>query len=345
MKKIFQEFISFLKIQVIGIFIGFFFSIITNNIQYLFGYIVVSVVMSNCIGYMNYLFFSLFEKYLKEKMKSRVYYVLPGILATSLGFELGAFLNWKIFNVKIYNPGMHGIILVIYAIIGAIISLSLYSYYRLEYRLANKIKENEKLKRLKIQAKLDELQSKLNPHFLFNTFNSIVELVHDQPEKVEKMILNLSDIYRKILSLNENNLININEEIDLIKKYLTIEKFRMNERLTYSIDLDTNCNEVKIPPFCIEVLVENAVIHGISKKREGGNVKISIRKNENSCIIEIEDDGKGFKKIDSEGFGLYSVEERLKLIYNNNYKFNILKNNPGTKVIMEVPINEDSISR
>src|SRR6056297_454013 len=163
MKKFLNEFISFLKIQLLGIFIGAVLCVISNNLKYLFECILVSIVMTNCIAYLNFFFYSFFLKYFKNKIKSKVYYIIPGILATSIGFELGYFLNWKLFNIKIYSPGMHGIILVIYAIIGALISLSLYSYYKLEYRLSSKIKENEKLKRLKIQAKLDELQSKLNP--------------------------------------------------------------------------------------------------------------------------------------------------------------------------------------
>jgi sensor histidine kinase YesM len=339
LKKILKD---IMIVQLIGVLIGLFLSTITNNLDNVVGYVLISMVMTNSMRYSFLLCYHVFLKYFRNEYTSKIVYVLPAIIASIIGFELGSYLNLIIFNVRMFPSEKHGIMLLTYVVIGIIIALLFYSYKKLEHRLAAKIKENERLKRLKLKAKLDELQSKLNPHFLFNTFNSIVQLVDENPKKVEKMILNLSDIYRTILNLNENNLITIKDEISLIEKYLMIEKIRMDERLNFDISVKEEMNELKIPPFSIEVLVENAIIHGLSSKKEGGAVRVYITKRDDFCRIEVSDNGAGFDRVESKGFGLYSVEERLKLIYNNEYSFNIESMDSGTKVIMEVPLDYEN---
>ncbi len=336
LKKILKD---IMIVQLIGVLIGLFLSTITNNLDNVIGYVLISMVMTNSMRYSFLLCYHIFLKYFKNEYTSKIVYVIPSIVASIIGFELGSYLNLIIFNVRMFPSEKHGIMLLTYVVIGIIIALLFYSYKKLEHRLAAKIKENERLKRLKLKAKLDELQAKLNPHFLFNTFNSIVQLVDEKPKKVEKMILNLSDIYRSILNLNENNLITIKKEISLIEKYLMIEKIRMDERLNYSINVEKDTEDVKIPPFSIEVLVENAVIHGLSKKKDGGEIELEITKNDEYCRIKVKDSGVGFDSLESDGFGLYSVEERLKLIYNNKYNFNIQSSDSGTEVTMEVPLS------
>jgi two-component system, LytTR family, sensor kinase len=131
----------------------------------------------------------------------------------------------------------------------------------------------------------------------------------------------------------------LGKELDLVRKYLEIEKIRMEERLNYQI----LCPEVLafclVPPLLIEPIVENAVIHGIAPKREGGEIIIHIKKHDERLLINIKDNGLGIKGTDfSGGFGIYSVRERLELLYGKKGGFTVSPMpEGGTQVLLEIP--------
>jgi sensor histidine kinase YesM len=206
-------------------------------------------------------------------------------------------------------------------------------------KLEQKIIENQKIKHLQTQTQLMALQSKINPHFLFNTLNTMLGLVYKSPDKVESMILNLSDIYRKVLRLPENETITLKEETDLIREYLEIEKIRMGNRLDFVISLDPTLEDFKIPPLLLEPIVENAVIHGISPKPEGGTIHIEIKKEKNMVSVQIMDNGIGFEHNQpTVGFGLQSIRERLQLIFKEKANFKLkAPSSGGTCVFLELP--------
>jgi LytS/YehU family sensor histidine kinase len=212
-------------------------------------------------------------------------------------------------------------------------------YNKLKFALEKQVREIESLKRLHIEARFAILQSKVNPHFLFNTLNTILALIYKNPKKVESVILNLSEIYRRVLNLPENEAISLEKEINLVKTYLEIEKVRFNKRLQYDLSIAQGLNQFYIPPLIIQTLVENAVIHGISPKKEGGKIQIKANQNDNNIEIIVSDNGAGMKKQQRfTGFGLHCVQERLKLFYKNNALFEIT--NPdqgGTKIRMLLP--------
>ena len=128
------------------------------------------------------------------------------------------------------------------------VAMLLALYERLAANLESKIHENEKLQRLQIESKLTLLQSKINPHFLFNTLNTILDVLRRNPAQVEKLILNLSDIYRKTLMMPDNALVPLKEEIRLIEEYLEIEKVRMGDRLEALFDIDEKLENFEMPP-------------------------------------------------------------------------------------------------
>ncbi|MFH0736074.1 MAG: histidine kinase [bacterium] len=221
----------------------------------------------------------------------------------------------------------------------SVICILYFIHVKLSSNLETKLKENEQLKRLQIESKLSILQSKVNPHFLFNTLNTMMGMVRNQPEKVEKIIFNLSDIYRKVLSLPDNTLIKLEEELQLVGEYLEIEKTRMGDRLSYEIVIDKNLTGIQIPPLILQILVENAIIHGLSPKKEGGKIAITIGTSNHLINIEVKDDGVGIKQnYRGSGFGIYSIEQRLKLIYSGNAIFEILPcKTGGTIVTLKLP--------
>ncbi len=217
--------------------------------------------------------------------------------------------------------------------------LILYFYFKLKNDWERKVYEIESLKRLQLETKFTLLQSKVNPHFLFNTLNTVLNLIYKVPDKVETIILNLSEIYRNLLNLPESQPITIEEELRLVNRYLEIEKIRLNERLEYSISANEETLTFLIPPLILQTLVENAVIHGIAPKKNGGKIMVEITNIPKGVLIVITDTGVGYQSSEvHNGFGIYSVKERLKLRYKGNAGFEITgSQGSGTIIKISLP--------
>ncbi|MCP4726572.1 MAG: hypothetical protein GY863_16120 [bacterium] len=219
-------------------------------------------------------------------------------------------------------------------------------YNKLKTDLQNKVGEIETLNRLQVEAKYALLQSKINPHFLFNTLNSILDLVYKNPEHVEKVILNLSDIYRSVIDLPDRA-ISIGEELDFVRKYLEVEKVRLGDRLSYNLSVGNNTENFQLPPLIVQTLVENAVIHGISPKKEGGKVSIITENRNGNIILSIIDNGMGIEKNKkSSGFGLRNVRERLEIYFSKTNLVSIRNlDQGGTEIKLILPYEiKNSIS-
>ncbi len=221
-----------------------------------------------------------------------------------------------------------------------ILVVSLFLIYRNNKYYKNELsRKEERQKRLELESKIKLMQVRVNPHFLYNSLESIRELGQENnPEKIEDFVQNLSNLYRRIFSSNDALVIPIREEINMVRDYLETEKRMLNGDLDYIIKVDEELWTFPVMPLSIEILVENAVIHGISSKEEG-LIEITVQKDDNNVIIEILDNGVGvdLSKI-IPGFGLYSIQERLKLYYKGK---GVLKMNStpgeGTCVKMELP--------
>ncbi|HQO09367.1 MAG TPA: histidine kinase [Clostridiales bacterium] len=226
-------------------------------------------------------------------------------------------------------------------IYAAIFVLLLSVTYFLFYRKLKQKKINElKLEERRISAELSSLQSKINPHFLFNAISSITELINIDPASAKKMLQNISGLLRYTLRTSKNDFVQLDEEILMIRKYLEIEKIRFGKRLDYVIDVPDNLSNMLIPPLLIQPLAENSIKHGLSNRLDGGKVSITAYENMPGRVtITVEDNGVSKEegsKPEGNGIGLSSVKERLQLVYKKDYSFRIEKEN-GYKVIIVIP--------
>lgn len=185
----------------------------------------------------------------------------------------------------------------------------------------------EEIKNLQWQAKrneieLNQLKSQLNPHFIFNSMNSIRALIEENPNEAKTAVTRLANILRNSLMLGSKQFITLKEELNLVKDYLNLEKTRFEDRLIIDFQIDDNVLNVLVPPMMVQTLVENAIKHGISKLPEGGKVTIkAIDITENVEII-ITNPGS-YKENKNKGFGIINTRQRLAILYKNNATFNI----------------------
>ena len=198
-----------------------------------------------------------------------------------------------------------------------LLSYHLYNYHNRELHIS---KLNAELLMAAKQAQLDNLLTQLNPHFLFNCMNSIKSLVIENPTSARRSIDLLSDLLRSSLDQKDNELILIKEELQLVRDYFELEKIRYESRLEYVIDVDTRLEANRIPKFSIQLLVENAIKHGIDKYIEGGCITISISTKNDFIQIKVENPGKIMSN-DAHGIGLKNLKERLQIQFDGKAHF------------------------
>ncbi|MBP2643113.1 MAG: histidine kinase internal region [Firmicutes bacterium] len=207
--------------------------------------------------------------------------------------------------------------------------------------------EKEMLEKKILDLEAKNMSLVVNPHFLFNTLNSIARIAYfEKSPKTEELIYCLSDLLRYNLK-QDDELHTIEAEIDNIEKYLYIQKVRFKNRLEYDIDIADHIKSHRIPNMTIQPIVENALIHGITPKRDGGKIKIYAEKYKNDINIFVVDNGNGFPKEvlqslqQSEGklgIGFRSTDKRLKRYFGEQYGLTILKSDySGSTVTISIP--------
>lgn len=187
------------------------------------------------------------------------------------------------------------------------------------------------------EIELKNLRTQLNPHFLFNSLNSIRALIEIEPVKAKNSVTALSNLLRKSLMMGKHNLVSLEDEIEMVSNYLDLEKIRFEERLVVKWDLDEKIKDFLIPPFSIQMLVENAIKHGISTLIKGGEICIKTKKNEESIVITVENSGILKKEVDL-GIGIENTQRRLALQYNGNAHFDIKQEE--SKVISSITFKQ-----
>lgn len=187
-------------------------------------------------------------------------------------------------------------------------------FHAIEYhqRQLEAQERNAALVRIQDQAELNALKAQLNPHFLYNVFNTINASIPRELESIREMIATLSDLFRFHLEASKSQRIALGDELNFIEQYLSLEKARFGNRLQWSLDLDPSLREEMVPPLLLHPLVENAVKHGIGPKIEGGSIQLKVHKSEGRLYFEVNDDGMGCNlEQPFEGTGLGNTRERL----------------------------------
>lgn len=216
-----------------------------------------------------------------------------------------------------------------------LLAYHLYQYTRRELKATQ---DNARLEVASREAQLNNLSAQLNPHFLFNSLNNIKALVADDPKSARRAIDLLSDILRTGLYSGENVLTSLENELNLVRDYLELEKLRFEERLNYNIQFDEGLRNIMIPRFCIQLLVENAIKHGIAKLKAGGLVLVKAEQVANQLQIQIQNPGTFDVKEPVQGVGLKNLKERLLLYYKEAATLTINNDNNIVSATLTIPI-------
>ncbi len=205
-----------------------------------------------------------------------------------------------------------------------LIALWLLIYMVWHYLVRNQKDELDKISLAKTvkELELKTIKSHINPHFIFNSLNSIRALVEENPRRARTAITELSNILRSSLQVEKMETVPLERELSIVKDYLALEQMRFEERLKVTFDIDPKTLELVLPPMMLQTLVENAIKHGINKRVNGGAIKIASHIVDQQFEIIVENTGSLEKKVE-DGFGFTSTRDRLKFLYNGKARFTV----------------------
>ena len=296
---------------------------------------IISLCVTNCI----YLSQKLL---LFNKMKLWAYiavYYASSILGMLIAIELIYLTQAWLYNKPYYFFHLQDALFS--TIVVVIICTIIFAYHMQKETMNARLKEKDldvlRLNQMKTQAQLATLQSKINPHFLYNSLNAIASLIHEDADKAESMTLKLSKFFRYSINQSQEPLVSVQEDMEIVSNYLDIEKVRFGDRINFFMHFDNELKQAKIPRFLIQPLVENALKHGLNNVANGGELRIDIRKTDR-IIISIADNGLAFPEELGLGYGLQSTYDKLDLLYPGAYEVQIL-NHPIKEIKIQIPLN------
>ncbi len=214
-------------------------------------------------------------------------------------------------------------------------------YYTYHYVERNRKQEVDTLKLQSVvkELELKTIKSHINPHFIFNALNSIRALVDENPARARTAITELSNILRSSMQAEKLETVPLERELNIVKDYLALEKMRFEERLNIEMDIDEDTLNQPVPPMMLQTLVENAIKHGISKKIDGGFIKIVSDFVDDHHELLVQNSGQLNGYINGDGFGVRSTQDRLNLLYQGKARFDIKNLNSEiveSRIIMPV---------
>jgi two-component system, LytTR family, sensor kinase len=223
------------------------------------------------------------------------------------------------------------------AIFAVSLPIKIWNSVRLELNL----EENQ---RVLLKARMDALASQINPHFLFNTLNTVSSLIRLDPDRAREVVRKLSSILRRLLRQHET-FVPLREELEFIDDYLDIEVARFGpDQLQFFLGVEPEAIDAFVPSMLLQPIVENAIKHGLTPKLEGGEIHLRARRGDGRLVIEVEDNGAGIPEhrlpdVYGGGIGFRNVRERLQLTYANDFHFDI-STRPGEGTLIRIDIPE-----
>jgi LytS/YehU family sensor histidine kinase len=206
-------------------------------------------------------------------------------------------------------------------------------------KLQEEALERERMLKLATEARLAALESRLHPHFLFNTLNSISSLIPSDPQRAERLVERIATLLRFSLEAHREGLVTVEQELKIVSAYLEIEQARLGKRLRYHLETVGDIRELQVPPLSVQTLVENSIKFAVAPNIEGGEIRIRADRTNGRLRIDVADTGAGFS-LDSapSGHGLDNLRGRLDVLFGHDAELSVARENGWTTVSMKVPV-------
>jgi Histidine kinase/Histidine kinase-, DNA gyrase B-, and HSP90-like ATPase len=268
------------------------------------------------------------------------------VAGNGLGCAIGGLVPWAVYGSKFkYWPSYIWSfkIALIVSVVAVAFALT-YERMRAKLHVSEmelKTKELERQRALKLatEARLSSLESRVRPHFLFNTINSVSSLIPEDPKRAEKMLTQMANLLRFSLDSGQAGMAPLEREVKIVEDYLEIERARFEERLRYEISVPAELKFAGVPALALQTLAENSVKYAVGARRQGATIRIAATASEGKLTLEVCDDGPGFQTVSlPSGHGLHNLQERLAALFGDSATLEITSTVEGTKVRIEMPL-------
>jgi sensor histidine kinase YesM len=239
--------------------------------------------------------------------------------------------NISLLYIKLYNIPFFATLFFVWLFVYITINI----YHQLKNVQLKQIFLENNLK----ESELNTLKGQINPHFMFNSLNNIRGLILEDTSKSREMITRLAEMLRYSLTKNNVNAITLENEIEMVDNYIAISKIQLEERLQFDKNISLTTSEVLIPPMIIQMLIENAVKHGITNIKNGGVISLNIKKETSNLHIEVINPGKLNNNTSSTQLGVKNIKERLSLLYKGNASFDLEERNNQVIATIKIPLS------
>jgi sensor histidine kinase YesM len=263
-----------------------------------------------------------------------------GCLVAGLVFQaIGLLKSWQ------YWPEFKGSLPTCY-VISLTVGLGISTFETMRHKLQSATlalrtqqAEQERAYKLLAEARLSSLESRIQPHFLFNTLNSIASLIPTDPRQAEDTVGKLASLLRFSLNGKQGGLVPLGQELKIVRDYLDIERTRFGPRLRYSMDFPRPLDDVKVPPLALQTLVENSIKHVVAQRAEGATIRVSGVTEGDRVRLAVTDDGPGFSLGSvTPDHGLGNLLSRLELLFGERGQLSVRRVNENTVVTLEFPV-------
>ena len=329
------------------IYTVFYFAIRTKPLPYFFQYTLLDIVIGIGVTHLMRLVILKLQLLNKSIRRQITLFAILSLLFALLFGGIAIFLIY-IFGIELENVKQYTFLNQLLRLsFGYLVFLLIWNLIYVMYHYVEK-NNQQQLDKIRLEATVRELELKtikshINPHFIFNALNSIRALVDENPERARTAITELSNLLRSSMRSENLELTPLGKELSIVKDYLALEFIRFEDRLKVEYDIDDDTLNQPIPPMMLQTLVENAIKHGISKRINGGVIRIISDFKDNHHELIVQNSGMLNNNNTHNGFGIESTINRLKILYGNKANFE-LKNFAQTsiveaKVVLPVALN------
>ena len=260
------------------------------------------------------------------------------VINTTVFVLLAAIASWAVLGIEFGPVSWLNNFLVFFMLFSAWNVLYLLIHYVNRWHYAE-IEKWQLISEVK-DAQLSALKSQINPHFVFNAINNIRSLILENPDRARDMLLHFSELFRYSLRYSERDTVPLEQELDMVRQYLALAALQYEEKLRFRITIEDGLEDHPIPLMSLQLLVENAIKHGVSQHPHGGEVQIMVNKKDHRLCLDVRNTGNLTDPAtleDRTGVGLANIEKRLRLIYDGQAHFHIQQKDDWVVASVQIP--------